>query len=91
MATHSNKTLSNAVPMLLSPNGTHSGVDLIIQNLSTSGYVYVGGENVSSTSFGYRIDAESAFGMTVPPKESLYAIAQINGTPVAIIESGLVQ
>jgi hypothetical protein len=89
MANHSTFTLSNTTPTLLSPEGIHSGVELVIQNVSTNGYVYVGGPNVTSGSYGFRIDEESAFGMNVFPKESMYAIAENNGTVIATISSGL--
>jgi len=89
MANHSILILSNTTPTRLSPNGVHSGVELVIQNVSTNGYVYVGGPTVSSTSYGFRIDEDSAFGMNVLPQESMYAIAQNDGTTVAVITSGL--
>ena len=90
MATHSILTLSSTTPTRLSPEGTHSGVEIVLQNISANGYVYVGGENVSSSNYGYRIDEDSAFGGNVLPKEAMYAIAQNNGTQVAVYQNGLV-
>lgn len=90
MATHSIVTLSSTTPTRLSPQATHSGVEVILQNISTNGYVYVGGADVSSTSYGYRVDEDSAFGGNVLPKEEMYAIAQNNGTQIAVYQNGLV-
>lgn len=90
MATHSIVTLSSTTPTRLSPQATHSGVEVILQNISTNGYVYVGGADVSSTNYGYRVDEDSAFGGNVLPKEEMYAIAQNNGTQIAVYQNGLV-
>ena len=90
MATHSIVTLSSTTPTRLSPQATHSGVEVILQNISTNGYVYVGGADVSPTNYGYRVDEDSAFGGNVPSKEEMWAIAQNSGTEVAVYTSGLV-
>lgn len=90
MATHTIVTLSSTTPTRLSPQATHSGAEVILQNISTNGYVYVGGPNVSSTNYGYRVDEDSAFGGNVPSKEEMWAIAQNNGTQIAVYTSGLV-
>lgn len=90
MATHSIVTLSSTTPTRLSPQATHSGVEIVLQNISANGYVYVGGANVSSTNYGYRVDEDSAFGGNVLPKEEMYAIAQNNGTQIAVYQNGLV-
>lgn len=90
MATHSIVTLSSTTPTRLSPQATHSGVEVILQNISTNGYVYVGGADVSSSNYGYRVDEDSAFGSNVLPKEEMYAISQNNGTQIAVYQNGLV-
>jgi hypothetical protein len=42
-------TLSTSSPILLSPAGTHSGLDFTLQNVNASGYIYLGTSTVSST------------------------------------------
>jgi hypothetical protein len=90
MANHFIVTLSSTTPTRLSPQATHSGVEVILQNISTNGYVYVGGPDVSSTNYGFRVDEDSAFGGNVPSKEEMWAIAETNGTVIAVYTSGLV-
>ena len=87
--THSLKTLSNTDGMLLTPNGTHSGLDVTIQNLDASAYVYVGGAGVTTSSFGYRLAPGSAVSFELPGKDALYAISDTNASQVAVLKTGL--
>jgi hypothetical protein len=87
--THSLKTLSDADGTLLTPNGTHSGLDVTIQNLDASAYVYVGGPGVTTSSFGYRLAPGSAVSFELPGKDALYAISDTNGSEVAVLKTGL--
>jgi hypothetical protein len=61
MTLHTHTTLSNTTATRLSPNGVHSGMDITIQNIHESAYVYVGGEDVSASVYGYRIAPGAAF------------------------------
>lgn len=88
MTTHSLITLSSSAT-LVSPLGIHSGVDITIQNLSSDAYVYIGGEGVNSSSFGYRIPPASAVSFELPGKDSLYAVTSSNGSQVAVLKTGL--
>ena len=51
MTTHALITLNTTTATLLSPYGVHSGVNISIQNVNESGYIYLGGENVSTTNY----------------------------------------
>ena len=77
---------------LVSPVGVHGGVDITIQNLSSENYVYIGGEGVTTSSFGYRIDPMSAWSVELNGKDSIYATTDLDGTEVAVmmlsLESG---
>ena len=88
MTTHSLVTL-NSSATLVSPLGIHSGVDITIQNLSSEAYVYLGGEGVTSSSFGYRIPPDSAVSFELPGKDALYAVTSSNGSQVAVLKTGL--
>lgn len=81
---HKNMTLSNSSAKRITPNGTHSGMDITIQNLGT-GYIYIGGDDVSSTSFGVRIDSGGAFGVELNGSDALYAIAENNGDQISVL------
>jgi hypothetical protein len=82
-------------PTLVSPSGTHSGVDITIQNLGP-GFVFIGGSNVSTGSFGFLLPPFGAWSVELPPKDSLYVIGATNpdeafepseepGSPVAYV------
>ena len=89
MTLHSHTTLSSASATRLTPNGIHSGMDITIQNIHESAYVYIGGEGVTASDYGYRLAPGSAFSVELPGRDSLYAITNVNASKVAILQTGL--
>ena len=89
MATHNLYTLSNTAATRVTLPGTHSGTDTTIQNVNVSGYIYVGGEDVSSTNYGYRILPNHAISFEVPARDALYAISSAPDMKAAVITLGL--
>ncbi len=90
MATNHNLfTLSSTVATRLTPNGLHSGMDITLQNVNDNGYIYVGNESVSTTSYGYRIAPNTAISFELPGTDFLYAVAQTNGLKLAAIQINL--
>ena len=89
MTTHALTTLSSSAATLLTPNGVHSGMDITIQNIHASAYVYIGGEGVTSSSYGYRLAPNTAISFELPGKDALYAITGTNGSQVAVIKTNL--
>lgn len=89
MTTHAIVTLSDTTPTQVSPNGTHSGVDITIQNINVSGYIYVGGAGVSTSSYGYRISPNSAISFELPGYDALFLIASENNLEAAVMTTGL--
>lgn len=89
MIRHSLKSLNTTSPILLSPFGTHSGVDITIQNVNETGYVYLGGEDVSSSNYGYRILPNHAISIELQGKDSLHAVSSINAMNVAVLMANL--
>ena len=89
MTKHSLTTLSSSSATRLTPNGTHSGMDITIQNTHASAIVYIGGTGVSSTAYGYRLDPGTAFSIELSGRDSLYAITDTNGSKVAVLTTSL--
>jgi hypothetical protein len=89
MTAHSITHLSASSAIRLTPNGVHSGMDITIQNIHASAYVYIGGEGVTSSSYGYRLNPGTAISFELPGKDALYAITDTNGSQVAIIKTNL--
>ncbi len=87
---HSLTTLSNTSATRLTPNGTHSGIDITLQNVNASGYIYIGGDSeISDTNYGFRIMPNHSISFELPGKDELYAIASINEIKVAVIKTNL--
>jgi hypothetical protein len=87
--THAVVTLSNSTATRLTPNGLHSGTDITVQNLHDSAYVYLGGEGVTSSSFGYRLAPGSAWSVELSGQSPLYATTATNGSTIAILKTSL--
>lgn len=85
MTIHNLTTLSDSIPTLLSPPNTHSGTDITIQNVNASGYIYIGTNDVSDTSYGYRIMPNHAISFELDGRDSLYAVSSVNEMNVAVI------
>ena len=89
MTLHSLTTLSSSTATKLTPNGTHNGLDITVQNTDAAAYVYLGGEGVTSTNYGFRLAPGSAFSIELPGKDTLYAITSVNGSKVAVLKTNL--
>jgi hypothetical protein len=89
MTIHALTTLSNTSATRLTPNGTHSGLDITIQNVHAEAYVYIGGTGVTSASYGYRLAPGSAWSIELSGRDSLYAITDTNNSKVAVLSTSL--
>jgi len=90
MTQHSLITLSNTSATRLTPNGTHSGMDITLQNVNASGYIYVGGNNeISDTDYGFRIMPNHSISFELPGKDELYAISSTDNMKLAVIKINL--
>lgn len=90
MAIHRLITLSASTPTRITPNGLHSGMDITIQNINSSGVIYIGGSSsLSSSNFGYRLSADHAVSFELPGRDALYVIAENNNAEIAIMQTGL--
>jgi hypothetical protein len=83
-------TLSNEASTALTPNGRHSGMDITIQNINSSGFIYIDSkETVSSEDYGYRIGANGAFSVELTGGYDIYAVASEDGLQIAVLKVGL--
>lgn len=86
MATfHELLTLSNTTETELTPGARHSGLDLTIQNVHATAVVYVGGTGVTSSNYGYKLEAGDAFSIELNPNDRLYAISDTNESGLALL------
>lgn len=89
MAQHSIVALTSSTPVRLTPNGKHGGMDITLQNINDSGYIYVGAnENLSSTNYGFRIMPNHSISFELPSFDALYAIGSTSMN-LAVMQTGL--
>lgn len=90
MAEHALISISNTVPQRLTPSGIHSGMDITIQNVNSSGYIYLGTDDtVSSINYGFRILPNHSISFELPGKDAIFAIASTAGMNAAILKTNL--
>jgi hypothetical protein len=89
MTMHATISLSSETATRLTPLGLHSGMDITIQNLDDSAYVYVGGENVNAEDFGYRLSPGLAISFELPGLDALYAITDVDQSYIAVLKTNL--
>jgi hypothetical protein len=89
MTTHAIYNLSNSQATLVTPNGVHSGMDITIQNVNSSGFVYIGGETVTSSDYGYRISPGQAWSVELSGRDSIYAVSNNPGAVIAVLNFSL--
>ena len=87
MATyHEIVTLSDSTPVELTPEGkVHSGLDLTVQNIDEEAIVYLGGEGVTSTSYGYKLEPGDGFSIELNPRDQFFAISDTDESEVALL------
>lgn len=89
MTLHAIYTLSSSDATRITPNKLHSGMDITIQNISPTGFVYVGGEGVTTTDYGYRIMPNHAISFELPGFDELFLIGSANGIQAAVVKINL--
>jgi hypothetical protein len=90
MAEHNLIFLNDETPVRLTPNGTHSGMDITIQNVSESATVYLGSnDQLSDESYGFRLTLGSAWSIELHGKDAIYAIASNSNGAVAVFKGNL--
>lgn len=90
MASHALISLSNTTPTALTPENKHSGMDITIQNVNASGYIYIGGtDSLTSTNYGFRILPNHSISFELPGVDYLYALASTTSMSAAVIKTNL--
>ena len=89
MAQHFIVALTSEEPVRLTPNGRHGGMDITLQNVNDSGYIYVGAnDTLSSSNYGFRILPNHSISFELPSLDALYAIGSTSMN-LAVMQTGL--
>jgi len=89
MTTHALVTLSNTADTLVTTPGIHSGADVTIQNVDDTAVVYIGGDGVTSTDYGFKLTPGAAWSVELASEDHIYAISDTDATKVAVLAVGL--
>lgn len=83
---HKIVTLSTSTPVALTfEDGIQSSYTLVVQNNNDSGYLYLGGSNVSSLSYGYKLFPGQGFTIEFSSLNRLYAVCSSNTMTAAVL------
>jgi hypothetical protein len=64
-------------------------MDITLQSVNLFGYVYIGGEGVTSSDYGYRLMPNHAISFELPGQNALYAIASDEDMDLAVLKIDL--
>lgn len=86
---HQNYTLSNVTPTLITIDSGYvalPAMDMSIQNLSSTAFVYIGNSTVSTTTFGFRLEPGGVLCIDeVMWKDEIYALSDTDASSLAVI------
>jgi len=91
MTTHNIYTLLYGEATQITPNGTHSGMDITIQNVNDSANIYVGGEGVTTADYGYRILPNHAISFELSGQDDLYICSNESPAVASVLKINLEQ
>lgn len=86
--THQNYTIDNQKTLLVGPEITHSGANITVQNYSDLGTVFLGGPDVSQSSWGVRLRPNEIWQGDLGPNDTIYVIGSQPNTHVAVLITG---
>ena len=89
MTQHLSTALSSTTSTRMTPPGSHGGMDITLQNVNATGYIYIGGEGVTSSNYGFRILPNHSISFELSSNDALYAISSIDAMNIAMIQIGL--
>lgn len=64
-------------------------MDITVQNVDDSAYVYIGGEGVTTSNYGYRIAPGHAISWELPGRDAIYAITDTNNSKIAVMKTNI--
>lgn len=74
------------IPVKITPEGTHSGMDITIQNVDTALNVYIGTAGVTSTNYGYKLMPGHAWSVELSGMDDLYICGDQAGQYAAVLK-----
>lgn len=63
-----------------------SSYTLVVQNINSSGYIYLGNSSITSSLYGFKLYPGQSFTIELPARSTMYAIASASNMSVAVME-----
>jgi len=83
---HKIVTLSTSTPTALTyEDNVQSSYTLVVQNNNDSGYLFLGSDNVSTTSYGYKLFPGQGLTVELSAFNRLYAVCSTNTMTAALL------
>ena len=83
---HKIVSLSTSTPTALTyEDNVQSSYTLVIQNNNDSGYLYLGADNVSTSSYGYKLYPGQGFTVELSAFNRIYAVCSANTMTAAVL------
>jgi hypothetical protein len=82
---HKILTLNSIPQNLVTRETVHSLNTFTVQNIMDDGFAYLGGENVSTTNFGFKLYPGQTFIAELSWSDNIYAVGD-EGVQIAILE-----
>ena len=83
---HKIVSLSTTTPLALTyEDDVQSSYTLVVQNNNDSGYLYIGSNSVSSSSYGYKLFPGHAFTIELSAFNRLYAVSSAAAMTAALL------
>lgn len=89
MATIHNLYTVGTSAVAVSEPEIRTGRDITIQNVSLSGYIYIGNDGVTSSNYGYRLMPNHAISFELDGQDELYVVGSQAGMSVAVLSINL--
>lgn len=81
-----NLSLSSTTPTELTlSNRIKTTTTLVVQNTNDSGYLYIGTDSVSTSSYGFKVYPGQAFTIELSAYTELYAVSSANSMTAAVM------
>jgi hypothetical protein len=87
--THAQVSVGTTATLLSSASAGRDGQTVLVQNPTSGVNVFVGGAGVTTSSYGYLLQAGSAFAIDLQGGEGIYAVVASSTQAVGVIRQGV--
>jgi hypothetical protein len=86
---HAQVTVTTTATLLSAADAGRDGQTVLVQNPTTGVNVYIGGAGVTTTSYGFLLQAGTAFAIDLQVGEALYGVVASSTQAVGVIRQGV--